>query len=71
MKFILVSIFLSLTLSACVLSPVRPWERDVLARENMQLDYDEAIDAMDEQNYYSKEASFGGKGIGGGGCGCN
>ncbi len=42
-----------------------------MARENMQLDYDELIDAMDEQNYYSKEASFGGKGIGGGGCGCN
>ncbi len=59
------------TLSGCIVTQVKPWEHDVMARENMQLEHDELIDAMDEQNYYSKEASFGGKGIGGGGCGCN
>lgn len=71
MKTIVFNIILLCNVSACVVSPVKPWERDILARENMQLEYDELIDAMDEQNYYSKEASFGGKGIGGGGCGCN
>jgi hypothetical protein len=27
--------------------------------------------ALDEHIYFSKEASSGGKGFGGGGCGCN
>lgn len=69
---LVVTLFFSLSLLAgCVVTPLKPWERDIMAREEMQLDYDELIDAMDEQVYYSKEASFGGKGIGGGGCGCN
>ena len=70
MKIVVIAIIV-FSLSGCVVSPVKPWERDVLSRDNMQLDYDEQIDAMDEQVYYSKEAAFGGKGIGGGGCGCN
>lgn len=71
MKLKVVSCLLVLLMSGCVVSPVKPWERDILARDDMQLDYDELIDSMDEQISYSKEASFGGKGIGGGGCGCN
>ena len=31
-----------------------------------------AVDhALDEHIYFSKEASSGGQGVGGGGCGCN
>lgn len=71
MKVVAAYCVLCLLLSSCVVSPVKPWERDILAQENMQLDYDEMIDSMDEQISYSKEASFGGRGIGGGGCGCN
>lgn len=50
---------------------VEVWERDVLAQSEMQLD-NEAVDrALDDHIYFSKEASSGGRGFGGGGCGCN
>ncbi|MDH3326568.1 MAG: DUF4266 domain-containing protein [Gammaproteobacteria bacterium] len=65
-------LLLSFFLASCsLITPVKPWERDVLARENMQLNADELVLLMDEQIYYSKEASHGGRGVGGGGCGCN
>ena len=54
-------------ISGCV--TVKPWERDLHAREDMQpsnLDL-----AIDEHIYFSKEAASGGSGVGGGGCGCN
>jgi len=70
-NFIAIPIVISLLTTACVIEPIKPWHRDVLARENMAIDADEMIGLMDEQVYYSKEASSGGKGIGGGGCGCN
>jgi hypothetical protein len=50
---------------------LEPWERDVLARPEMSLDAS-ALDAgIDDHIYFSKEASSGGRGFGGGGCGCN
>ena len=58
-----------LALAGC--ATVQPWERDVLARPEMSLD-DAALDAaIDDHIYFSKEASSGGRGFGGGGCGCN
>jgi Domain of unknown function (DUF4266) len=54
-------------LSGCV--AVKPWERDLHAREDMQPN---GLDtAIDEHVYFSKEASSGGRSFGGGGCGCN
>lgn len=50
---------------------VEPWERDILAREDMQLVTDPVEAATDDHIYFSKEASSGGRGFGGGGCGCN
>ena len=50
---------------------VEPWDRDVLARPDMQIVSDPAEIAADEHIYFSKEASSGGQGFGGGGCGCN
>jgi hypothetical protein len=48
---------------------VKPWERDLHARADMQTS---ALDtAIDEHIYFSKEASSGGRGFAGGGCGCN
>lgn len=48
---------------------VKPWERDLHSREDMQ---PHALDAaIDDHIYFSKEASSGGRGFGGGGCGCN
>ena len=50
---------------------VEPWDRDVLARPDMQIVSDPIEAAADEHIYFSKEASSGGQGFGGGGCGCN
>jgi hypothetical protein len=50
---------------------VQPWERDVLARPEMSLDGAPLDAAIDDHIYFSKEASSGGRGFGGGGCGCN
>lgn len=60
-----------LTLSACSSLGVEPWERDVLAKDEMQLVTDSIEAATDDHIYFSKEASSGGRGFGGGGCGCN
>ena len=58
-------------LSGCSSWGVQPWERDVLAQEKMQLDPYPVDTYLDEHIYTSREASSGGRGIGGGGCGCN
>lgn len=57
--------------SGCASLGVEPWERDILAKEEMQLVADPLEVAIDEHIYFSKEASSGGRGFGGGGCGCN
>jgi len=50
---------------------VKPWERDVLATDTMQLPRDNMQFYLDSHIYFSKEASSGGRGFSGGGCGCN
>ena len=64
-------IFGALVLAGCSSMGVEPWERDVLAMDEMQLIADPLEVAIDEHIYFSKEASSGGRGFGGGGCGCN
>ena len=58
-------------LNACSLKPVEPWDRDILAQKKMQLIPDALENYADDHIYFSKEASTGGQGVGGGGCGCN
>jgi hypothetical protein len=60
-----------LSLTGCAHVGVQPWERDVLARPEMSLDANPLDAAIDDHIYFSKEASSGGRGFGGGGCGCN
>ena len=55
----------------CTSLGVKPWQRDVLARPEMALDAYPVDTAFDEHIYFSKEAASGGRGFGGGGCGCN
>ena len=55
----------------CASLGVRPWQRDVLAREDMRLDANPLDAAIDDHMYFSKEASSGGRSFAGGGCGCN
>ena len=59
------------TLSGCSTMGVEPWEREVLAKDEMQLTSDPVEAASDDHIYFSKEASSGGRGFGVGGCGCN
>lgn len=66
----LLAVALSLC-AGCSSMGVEPWDRDVLAKEEMQLTTDELEAATDDHIYFSKEASSGGRGFGGGGCGCN
>ena len=72
MKFRIVALILVLACSAgCSSMGVNPWERDVLAREDMALIVDPLEAATDDHIYFSKEATSGGRGFAGGGCGCN
>jgi len=57
--------------AGCSSMGVEPWERDILAKEEMQLVIDPVEAGIDDHIYFSKEASSGGRGFGGGGCGCN
>ncbi|MCP4433598.1 MAG: DUF4266 domain-containing protein [Gammaproteobacteria bacterium] len=61
----------TLLVSGCSSLGVTPWERDILSREDMLMDSDALDLAFDEHIYFSKEASSGGQGFAGGGCGCN
>ena len=58
-------------LSGCSSLGVKPWQRDLLAKKSMQLNSAPLDSAIDDHIYFSKEASTGGRGFGGGGCGCN
>jgi hypothetical protein len=58
-------------LSGCASLGVQPWDRDLMARDEMRLDANPVDAAIDEHMYFSKEASSGGRSYAGGGCGCN
>jgi len=64
-------IAVTILVSGCNMLGVKPWQRDVLAREEMQLGADPLDAAIDDHLYFSKEASSGGRSYAGGGCGCN
>ncbi|WP_088329077.1 DUF4266 domain-containing protein [Lacimicrobium sp. SS2-24] len=67
----LLVIVLTLSLSACASVGVKPWERDLLAKDEMSLNADPLDLALDDHIYFSKEAASGGRAFAGGGCGCN
>ena len=50
---------------------VKPWERDLLALEEMGWEPDALQVLRRSHIYFSKESSLGGGSAGGGGCGCN
>ncbi|SEG29768.1 DUF4266 domain-containing protein [Oceanospirillum linum] len=71
-KVMLISALMSsMLLAGCSGLGVKPWERGVLAKEEMQLISDAVEAGLDDHIYFSKEATSGGRGFGGGGCGCN
>ncbi|HIC44612.1 MAG TPA: DUF4266 domain-containing protein [Sulfurimonas sp.] len=57
--------------TACI-KDVKPWEKETLGKETMkESGPTPLIKKFEEHIYYSKEASKGGGGMSGGGCGCN
>jgi hypothetical protein len=65
-----------LALAATVLATagcehVKPWQRGTLADPIMRADRDPMGVVMEEHVFFSREAASGGRGVGGGGCGCN
>ena len=68
-----VSLLISLlAASACSsVKPVQPWERGYLSEPGMQWDAKPREAKLEGHVYTSKEASSGGNGAAGGGCGCN
>ncbi len=81
MHYLLVRTFLLvwlLGLSACsIIEPmtnfetVKPWQKGILAKEEMALEGDPIDAYVNDHIYFSKEGSTGGTSVGGGGCGCN
>lgn len=71
-KSIRIAIVLAAMLCAgCSNIGPKPWEKDLMARPEMQLDPYPLRTAAQDHIYFSKEASSGGRGFAGGGCGCN
>ena len=62
---------LALAMSACVTTPVQPWQKGLLAKRSRALDPDPLKTKFENHLYFGKEAASGGEGVGGGGCGCN
>ena len=58
-------------LGGCASLGVQPWERDLLAKDEMALDAEGVDIGLDDHIYFSKEATSGGRSFAGGGCGCN
>jgi hypothetical protein len=62
---------MALLLAGCASLGPRPWEKDLMARHEMQVDPYPLQTAAEDHVYFSKESSSGGHGFAGGGCGCN
>jgi len=71
MKKIITLALLASLVGGCSSLGVKPWERDLLAKKQMQPDAYPVDAGLDDHIYFSKEAASGGRGFGGGGCGCN
>ena len=50
---------------------VQPWQRGKLADYTMQPDRDPLGQGQMDHVWFSREQASGGRGVGGGGCGCN
>ena len=65
----LLSLLFILCLGGC--ATVLPFQRELLAREDMKFDGNAALSTAEAHAVGTREGSLGGFGGGGGGCGCN
>lgn len=68
---LLVGALLATALAGCGRQAVRASEKEFLADRVMIFDEDSQETAADEHVLSNREGSTGGRGTGGGGCGCN
>lgn len=73
MKSIAVLLLLAtvLSLGGAGCTNVKPWQRGKLADYTMRADRDPLGEVYSEHVYFTRESASGGRGVGGGGCGCN
>jgi hypothetical protein len=57
--------------SGCSTVRVQPWERETFTQYSMRSDRDPLAAAMGEHTFFSREATGGGRSVGGSSCGCN
>ena len=69
--FMKVLLLAGIAIGAVGCSTVEPWEKGNLADYTMKSDRDELSNVMASHVHFSREATAGGEGVGGGGCGCN
>jgi len=69
-RFLLLGCLVPLLLGAGC-THVSPWERGTLSDYTMRPDRDPLTQATREHMWFSREEATGGRGVGGGGCGCN
>jgi len=50
---------------------VKPWQRGTLSDYTMRTDRDPIGQEQQDHIFFSREMASGGRGVGGGGCGCN
>jgi hypothetical protein len=71
-RFIRIAMFaLLLVLGAAGCAGVKPWEKAHLGSYLMRADRDSLDTVLSEHIHFTREAASGGRGVGGGGCGCN
>lgn len=68
---IFIRIFIACLFVSCSACSVAPWERGNLAKQQMLITPNPSLTALRAHVFDSKEASSGGTGGAGGGCGCN
>ncbi|RUM62465.1 MAG: hypothetical protein DSZ03_06740 [Sulfurimonas sp.] len=73
MKFTAMIVAATLLISGCSgITDVKPWEKERLSRDTMKNTAGNTLmSKFDAHVYFSKEATKGGGGVAGGGCGCN
>lgn len=67
--FLLLASAVLISVTGC--ANVKPWQREHLADYSMRADRDPLGTAQLDHVWFSREEATGGRGVGGGGCGCN
>jgi hypothetical protein len=70
-KMALLAAVVAILVSQTGCDTVQPWQRKTLADYTMRGDRDPIGDGINDHIFFSREMASGGKGVGGGGCGCN